>query len=171
MDLINLKRKSTLIKHAPENYKCPICLGVRGIENEDTLLKQADLIYKDDLVSVFLNSFWIDTVKGHVIVVPNEHYENIYELPDEVGHRISEVVKKMSIVMKNAYGCDGITTRQNNEPAGNQHAFHYHHHIFPRYEGDSYNKNSAKKSILSKPEERTEYVTKLKNELISSQVS
>lgn len=151
--------------HAPKDYKCPICLGVKGIENDDTMLRNADLIYKDDLVSVFINSFWIDTAKGHVIVVPNDHYENIYELPDEVGHRIFEVVKKMSLVMKKAYGCNGITTRQNNEPAGNQHAFHYHHHIFPRYDGDQFNENMTKKSLVPTPEERIEYVEKLKKSL------
>ena len=71
--------------HAPKNYKCPICLGVKGVENDDTLLKQADLIFRDNLVSVFINSFWIPTREGHVIVVPNEHYENIFDLPDMVG--------------------------------------------------------------------------------------
>jgi histidine triad (HIT) family protein len=151
--------------HAPDGYKCPICIGLQGIESEDTLLKQADLVFRDDLVSVFVNSFWIDTAKGHVIVVPNEHYENIYELPSEVGYRISEVVKKVATAMRIVYQCDGITTRQNNEPAGNQHAFHYHHHIFPRYDGDSYNENMTKKSILSKPEERIVYVNKLKEAL------
>lgn len=154
-----------MYNHAPENYKCPICLGVQGIESGDTLLKQADLVYKDDLVSVFINSFWIDTAKGHVIVVPNEHYENIYELPTELGHRISDVSKKVALAMKKAYDCDGTTLRQNNEPAGNQHAFHYHLHIFPRYENDSYNENMTKKSILSSPEERIEYVQKIKTAL------
>lgn len=151
--------------HAPNNYKCPICLGVKGIENEDTLLKQADLVYKDELVSVYINSFWIDTAKGHVIVVPNDHYENLYELPPEVGHRVFDVSQKIALAMKKAYKCDGTTLRQNNEPAGNQHAFHYHLHIFPRYDGDLYNENMTKKSILSKPEERLEYVAKLKTEL------
>lgn len=150
------------VNHAPKNYKCPICLGVQGIENDDTLLKQADLVFKDDLVSVFINSFWIKSVEGHLIVVPNNHYENVYELPDNVGHRIFEVIKKMSIVMKKAYQCDGITTRQNNEPAGNQHAFHYHHHIYPRYNGDAFNVNLTKKSILSEPKDRIKYVEKLK---------
>jgi histidine triad (HIT) family protein len=154
-----------MFKHAPNDYKCPICLGVQSIENDDTLLKQADLVFKDDLVSVFINSFWIDTAKGHVIVVPNEHYENLYEIPQEVGHRIFDISQKIALAMKEAYKCDGITTRQNNEPAGNQHAFHYHLHIFPRYEGDSYNENMTKKSMLSKPEDRIEYVNKLKNEL------
>ena len=154
-----------MYNHAPEGYKCPICLGIKGIENEDTLLKQADLVYKDDLVSVYINSFWIDTARGHVIVVPNEHYENIFDLPNEVGHRIFEVTKRVALAMKESYGCDGITLRQNNEPASDQHAFHYHQHIFPRYDGDSFNVNMTKKSILSTPEERIEYAEKLKNTL------
>lgn len=151
-----------MYNHAPENYKCPICLGVNGVENDDTLLKQADLVYKDDLVSAFINSFWIDTSKGHVIVVPNQHFENLYDMPTELGHRIFEVTKKIALAMKQSYGCDGITTRQNNEPAGDQHAFHYHQHVFPRYTGDSYNINMSQKSILSAPEERLKYAKKLK---------
>ena len=147
--------------HAPENYKCPICLGVKGIESVDTLLKQADLVFKDDLVSVFINSFWVDTVKGHVIVVPNNHYENLFDIPEEVGNRIFEVTKKIALAMKESYKCDGITIRQNNEPAGDQHAFHYHQHVFPRYDGDSFNVNMTKKSILSQPGERLEYAKKL----------
>lgn len=151
-----------MYNHAPKEYKCPICLGVNGIENEDTLLRKADLVYADRLISVFVNSFWIPTCEGHVIVVPNDHYENIYELPEDIGHRISEVVRIIAISMKKSYKCDGITTRQNNEPSGNQHAFHYHHHIFPRYDGDSFNVNLTKKSILSDPKDRIEYVRKLK---------
>ncbi len=155
-----------MYNHAPKDYRCPICLGVQGIENDDTLLKQADLVFKDELVSVFINSFWTETVEGHVIVVPNAHYENIYDVPKEVGQRIFEVVQKMALVMKKAYGCDGITTRQNSEPAGNQHAFHYHHHVYPRYDGDMFNENMTKKSILSKSEERSEYVEKLRKCLV-----
>lgn len=154
-----------MISHAPKSYKCPICIGLKGIENEDTLLKQADEVYKDDLVAVYINSFWIPTCEGYVIIVPNKHYENIYELPDKMGHRIFEVAKKISIAMRKAYKCDGITTRQNNEPAGNQHAFHFHFHIFPRYDNDSFNINLTKKSVLSDPEDRIKYANKLKKHL------
>jgi histidine triad (HIT) family protein len=94
---------------APKNYQCPICLGNKGIESKDTLLKQNDLVFRDDLVSVWINSFWIKGNEGHVIVVPNAHFENIYELSDKVGHRIFETSKLMSKIMKQAYGCDGIT--------------------------------------------------------------
>jgi len=150
--------------HAPKSYKCPICLGVEGIESKETLLKQKDLIYKDKLVSAFINSFFIGKNAGHVIVVPNKHFENIYELPSEYSHRIADVAQKIAIAMKEAYKCDGITTRQNNEPAGDQHAFHYHFHIFPRYKNDGYNKNCAEKR-LAPPEERLKYAKRMGNAL------
>jgi histidine triad (HIT) family protein len=38
--------------------------------------------------------------------------------------------------MKSHYSCDGISTRQHNEPAGHQDVSHYHLYVFPRYAGD-----------------------------------
>ena len=131
--------------NALEGYKCSICLGVQGTENEDTLLKQADLVYKDDLVSAFINSFWVGKNEGHVIVVPNEHYETLYELPEKIGRRVFDISKKIALAMKQAYKCDGVTTRQNNEPAGDQHTFHYHFHVFPRYKDDGFNQKLTEK--------------------------
>ena len=151
--------------NAPTNYACSICLGNQGIENEDTLLKQADLVFRDDLVSVWINSFWIKGNEGHDIIVPNEHFENIFDLPKHMGRRIFEVSMLMSKAVKETYYCDGITLRQNNEPAGDQHAFHYHLHIFPRYNDDNFNQELTKKSYLSDPEKRIEYVNKLKKYL------
>ncbi len=151
--------------NAPKNYICPICLGNQDIENEDTLLKKVDLVFRDDLVSVWINSFWIKGNEGHVIIVPNQHFENIYDLPEKAGCRIFNISKLMSNVMKLAYDCDGITLRQNNEPAGDQHAFHYHLHIFPRYEDDNFNQEMTQKSYLSDPEDRVKYVNKLKKYL------
>ncbi|MBN1168474.1 HIT domain-containing protein [Candidatus Woesebacteria bacterium] len=154
-----------MIRHAPKNYKCPICIGLSGVERKDTLLKLTDEVYKDDVVTAYINSFWIPTCEGHVIIVPNKHYENIYELPNNVGQRIFLVAKKISIAMKNAYKCDGITIRQNNEPASQQHAFHYHLHVFPRYEGDKFESLQPKDKILSNPKDRMKFANKLKQYL------
>lgn len=154
-----------MFNHAPINYTCPICLGIKGIENEQTLLKQVDLVYKNDTVSAFINSFWIGKNDGHVIVVPNEHFENIYEMPDDVGADIFAVAKKMSVALKEVYHCDGVTLRQNNEPASEQHAFHFHLHVIPRYEGDNFNQKMTEKSRLSEPNERIKYSEKLKHYL------
>jgi histidine triad (HIT) family protein len=150
------------VSHAPAGYVCPICLGVQGIENADTLMRVSDKVFQDDLVTVFVNSFFLGKNKGHVIVVPNKHYENIYDLPQEYGHRIFDVAQKMANVLKKAYKCDGITTRQNNEPAGDQHAFHFHFHVFPRYKDDGYNQQLPAHKKLADPAERAEFAKKLK---------
>jgi histidine triad (HIT) family protein len=138
---------------------------VQGIENEHTLLLQQDLVYKDDLVSAFINSFWVKNNPGHVIVVPNAHIENIYEVQDDLGARIFEVSKQIALVMKKTYNCNGITTMQNNEPAGDQHAFHYHLHIYPRYDGDELHQNMMNKKLVADPAKRLIYATKLRNTL------
>jgi histidine triad (HIT) family protein len=84
--------------NAPENYECPICLGVQGIESEATLMKSTDVAYKDELVTAFINSFFVGKNVGHVIIVPNEHFENIYTLPAEYGHKISTSLKKLPLL-------------------------------------------------------------------------
>lgn len=152
-----------ITSRAPEDYICPICLGVQESENPNTLMRPTDIVYKDDLVTAFINSFFVGKNSGHVIVVPNQHFENLYTLPAKQGHRIFEVSKKVAFAMKEAYRCDGITTRQNNEPAGDQHAFHFHFHIFPRYENDGYNTISQPtEKRLAQPEERAKYAAKLR---------
>jgi histidine triad (HIT) family protein len=153
-----------MYNHASQDYTCPICLGIKGIENDKTLIKKEDVVYQDELVTAFINSFWIKNNPGHVIVVPNEHYENIYDLPDELGAHIHKIAKKIALAMKQAYKCDGITTLQNNEPAGNQHAFHYHFHIFPRYDHDDLHANMMDKQ-LADPVERAKYASQLVSEL------
>lgn len=147
--------------HAPADYICPICLGVRGEVSDKTLLLAQDIVYKDNSCTAFINSFWIKNNPGHVIVVPNDHYENFYDLPTGVGSHILVIAQKIALAMKKAYKCDGITLLQNNEPAGGQHAFHYHLHIFPRYEHDDLHANMHDKQ-LADPVDRAKYAEKLR---------
>ena len=156
----------TFPSRAPKDYICPICLGVQGIENDHTLMKQSDVVYKDDLVTGFVNSFFSGKKNnGFVIVVPNEHFENLYVLPAKYGHRIFEVAQKIAIAMKQTYGCDGITTRQNNEPEGDQHAFHFHFHVWPRYKDDDFNKQIPEEKWLAEPTLRATYAQKIRTVL------
>lgn len=150
--------------HAPTDYFCPVCLGIKGEVSDKTLLLPQDIIYKDDICTTFINSFWFKNNPGHVIVVPNEHYENIYDLPDDLGAHIFSVAHEIAIKMREIYGCDGITLLQNNEPVGGQHAFHYHLHIFPRYEGDDLHKHMDNKQ-LADPVQRLIYANKLRASL------
>lgn len=150
-----------MYNHAPENYNCPICLGINGIESEATMLKQADIVYRDDLVCVFINSKFVGNNPGHAIVVPNEHFENLYDMPEEVLNRIIAVSKKIALAMKKARNCDGVMIEQNNEPASGQHAFHYHMHIVPRFDDDKFQECRINVRV-SDPQERLVYAEELK---------
>ncbi len=150
--------------HAPQNYDCPICLAVAGVENDKTLITQNDIVYRDDRVMVFVASFFIGRNDGHLLVTPTQHFENMYDMPDEVGTRIFSVAREMSGIMTQAYGCTGVTTLQNNGPDAGQHAFHYHLHLFPRYKDDRiYDFMANKRSTTS--EERASWVAKIKASL------
>jgi histidine triad (HIT) family protein len=149
--------------NAPENYTCPICLGVKKLESDKTLMKPTDIVYGDDIVTVFVNSFFMGKNAGHIIVVPNIHYENIYDLPSEVGRHIFDTAQRMAKAIKGAYATDGITIKQNNEPAGDQHAFHYHLHVFPRYDNDGFNEILPEQKRPAEPRERAQYANKLKS--------
>ncbi len=155
-----------MYNHAPEDYKCVLCLPAQRIESEVTMMKQADIFYKDELVIGAINSKFMETNPGHIIIFPINHYENIYDLPDEVGARVAKVARLVAIALKDIRKCDGVTTQQNNEPASGQHAFHYHFHIFPRWIGDKLYSGSAVR--VSDPSERVPYANDLKEYLKSN---
>lgn len=143
---------------------CVICPAINGIEDDSTWIKQADIVYRDELVMVFIGSKFFPGNEGHPLVVPIEHHDNVYTLPDHIGHRISEVAKRVANTLKAVRACDGVTMIQNNEPAGDQHAFHYHLHVIPRFANDTFHE-SIWKSYKSEPEERVSYANALRSQL------
>ncbi len=145
-----------MFNHAPSEYKCPICLAIRGIESDDTWIKQSDIFYKDDLVMGFIGSKFVTGNEGHPLIVPVQHFENMYDMPESYGHRVFDVAKQVAVAMKEVRACAGVNIVQNNEPAADQHAFHYHMHVIPRFEGDNFHVEfwNARKS---EPEERIRY--------------
>ena len=149
--------------HAPENYDCPFCRLVRGLKTNES--SQDDVVYRDDDVLAFVSAGWWLNNPAHVLVVPNVHYENIFELPAELGTPIQRVAREIAIAFKETYGCDGVSARQHNEPAGNQDVWHYHLHVFPRYTDDHLYLQWWRPST---PEERYPYAVKLREFLRKS---
>lgn len=74
--------------------------------------------------------------KGHALILPKEHYANLYELDDELAAKVLVLAKKMTNVLKDILGCDGYNILQNNGEVAGQTVFHFHMHLIPRYEGD-----------------------------------
>jgi histidine triad (HIT) family protein len=123
-----------MFNHAPAGYLCPFCALARG--GGDAVSDQEDIVFQDNRITAFIAARWWPNNLGHVIVIPNEHFEQLYDLPSEYGHAIHDVAREMALALKQVYTCDGISTRQHNEPAGGQDVWHYHLHVFPRYAGD-----------------------------------
>jgi histidine triad (HIT) family protein len=94
------------------------------------------MIHAYDEVVVKMNPKWWRANKGALLVVPNAHFENVYDLPVELGTPLQVAIRDAAHALKRAFNCDGVSTRQHNEPAGYQDVWHYHVHVFPRYEGD-----------------------------------
>ncbi|MFC6040364.1 HIT family protein [Paenisporosarcina macmurdoensis] len=148
--------------HIPSDYVCPFCLVVKGVEDEGNKLvqsKQQDIVYKDDYVTALIATLWWENNKAHVIIIPNQHYENIFDLPIDIATKIHELSQKVAHALKECYQCDGISTRQHNEPGGSQDVWHYHLHVYPRYKDDNLYKMDGH---LSSPKERIYYSEQLR---------
>ena len=90
-------------------------------------------IYEDEEFKVFLDVS--PSGKGHALLVPKEHYADLYAIDEEVAARAMKLAKKLATHMTAKLGCDGFNLLQNNHEAAGQTVFHFHMHLIPRYEG------------------------------------
>lgn len=104
---------------------CIFCKLANGIFETNTL-------YEDDQFRVIFDAS--PATKGHVLVIPKEHYANVFEIPEDLIADAYKVAKKVATVLKEVTGCDGINILQNNGEVAGQTVFHLHIHIIPRYE-------------------------------------
>ena len=152
-----------MYNHQPEKYICPLCQVANGETTERGNLESC-VIFRDKNITAYISPKWWRSNPGHVIIIPNVHFENIYDLPEEYGHAIFDASKKVAIALKISYKCNGVSTRQHNEPAGNQDVWHYHLHVYPRYVDDNFYKNHHD-AYWTTEAERKPYADKLKEVL------
>ena len=121
------------MKHAPPGYACPFC-GIAATLPSPAL--ESAVVLVDTNVFALVPTHHYAGIKGNCLVVPRGHYENVLDIPDELGSDFFRATRRLALAMRNAFGCEGISTRQHNGPAGNQDVWHYHLHVFPRYLND-----------------------------------
>lgn len=90
-------------------------------------------IYEDDEFKVILDAS--PASKGHALILPKDHCDNIYEISEEMLAKAAKLAKKLAIHMTDVLGCDGFNLLQNNGEVAGQTVFHFHMHLIPRYEG------------------------------------
>lgn len=94
-------------------------------------------IYEDEDFNVILDAG--PATKGHALILPKEHYANIYEMPEDLLAKVMILAKKQAVHMTEKLGCDGFNIVQNNGETAGQTVFHYHLHLIPRYADDGQN--------------------------------
>lgn len=149
-----------MYSHAPSDYSCPLCrIAGSAASDANPRTTAEDVFFHDEFVTAFIAAKWWGNNAGHAIVIPNQHFENIFDLPVALGAEIHRVAREVAVALKAVYQCEGVSTRQHNEPAGNQDVWHYHLHVFPRYEGDGL---YGSKHRWTTQEERRPYSAKLR---------
>lgn len=95
---------------------------------------------------------WLDIKplsKGHVLVVPKAHYQDIHEAPEHVLCEVMKVAKKMASKIKEELNPEAILINQNNGEKAGQTIMHYHMHIKPIYGNTECNIEDGVRHTLS----------------------
>lgn len=92
-------------------------------------------LYEDDDFRVILDLGPVS--KGHALILPKEHYRNLYDIDEQTLAKAASLAKKMVIKLTDVLGCDGYNVVQNNEEPAGQTVFHFHIHLIPRYKNDN----------------------------------
>ena len=88
-------------------------------------------IYEDADFRVILDAS--PATKGHALILPKNHYADLYEIDEDVAADAMKLAKKLAIHMTDVLKCDGFNLVQNNHEVAGQTVFHFHMHLIPRY--------------------------------------
>ncbi len=109
---------------------CIFCKLANGIIPTNSL-------YEDDVVKVIFDAG--PASSGHVLILPKEHFDNVYALDDDTAAHVFQVAVKVAKALKEGLNLEGLNIVQNNGEIAGQTVFHFHMHIIPRYKGDTVN--------------------------------
>lgn len=106
---------------------CVFCKIVRG---EIPCYK----VYEDDEVLAFLDIS--QTTKGHTLVIPKEHFQNILFCPKDLLSKVMNVAQHIAQAQVASLGASGVNILINTNKVAGQTVMHFHVHVIPRYSGE-----------------------------------
>ncbi len=108
--------------------ECVFCRIVRG-------QAPSFQVCEDELTLTFMDIFPV--AAGHSLVIPKEHYENIYTVPPDTLAAIARASRRLALAIRTELQPDGLGLFQLNGAAAGQTVFHYHQHLIPRSSGET----------------------------------
>lgn len=106
------------------------CIFCKIIKNEIP----SKTIYEDEKFKVILDIF--PATKGHSLIIPKRHCENILDLPKEEELELIGLTKKIANKIMCKTKAKAFNILINTGEMAGQTVFHQHTHIIPRYEED-----------------------------------
>ena len=91
-------------------------------------------IFENDEFKCFLDV--APASRGHALIIPKEHYSNIFELDKSVAGKLFTLATDIAAAIKEETGCQGMNLIQNNDECAGQTVHHFHLHLIPRNPGD-----------------------------------
>ncbi len=92
----------------------------------------AHVVYEDDEALGFLDSRPL--FPGHTLLIPREHRETIWDLPEDLTGRLYVKARALSVAVRDAMGAQGAFVAANNVVS--QSVPHFHIHVVPRVKKD-----------------------------------
>lgn len=117
------------------------------------------IIFEDDLCLAILDIN--PATKGHLLLMPKEHYMLMPMVPDEVLGHLTVISKYLADLLKKSFSCNDVTIFIANGAAAGQQANHFMMHVIPRYDDDKINFDLTGEKISS------DELESLKNKLTS----
>jgi histidine triad (HIT) family protein len=90
-------------------------------------------LYEDPHTLAFMDI--MPSVTGHVLVIPKEAAETIFELSAGAVSALIATTRRVAEAVKAALDCPGVMLVQLNGAAAGQSIAHVHFHVVPRWEG------------------------------------
>ena len=109
------------------NADCIFCKIVKGEF-------PSSKVYEDSMFMVFLDIAPVN--KGHTLLIPKQHYEDLFAMPEEILSLAGGILRKLSAAVMKGVMADGVNVGVNNKQAAGQIVFHAHFHIIPRFNQD-----------------------------------
>lgn len=94
----------------------------------------ASVVWEDAQVVAFMDLR--QAVPGHVLVIPRQHVETLYDLDAETAAQVMRVAQRVALALRATLAPDGLNLWQSNGEAGGQEVPHFHLHVQPRRYGD-----------------------------------
>jgi len=95
------------------------------------------IVYENEKVICFLPQKL--EVYGHTLIVPKQHYTDLYDIPEDILCELIKVSKKITIAYKEKINATGMNLIHASGVDGQQSVFHFHVHLLPRFKDDKLN--------------------------------